>query len=348
MQPPAPPPATQNFSPPPRAPNPRANSPHPLENTRIPDLKPVPFSRRNLLTAGLCLCCLPTRLRADAPLSVQEVAPGIHIRRGLDEDASPTNNDAIANIGFIIGTDSVLVTDPGGCLADGARLRAAVRATTAKPIRYVLLSHIHPDHIFGAGAFAQDNPVFIGHQNLPASLASRGDFYQSHLNEILGPNRAGPLVHPTLTIASEQKIDLGNRPLTLTAHQPAHTSTDVSLFDHTTGTLLPADLLFVGRIPSLDGSLNGWLAQLPTLTAQKPARAIPGHGPVSMDPQAAITPLTRYLSALRAETRAAIAAGHDITAATATVAQSERPNWKLFDDYNARNVTEAYKELEWE
>ena len=128
----------------------------------------------------------------------------------------------------------------------------------------------------------------------------------------------------------------------------AHTSTDVSLFDHATGTLLPADLLFVRRIPSLDGSLTGWIAQLPTLAALRPARAVPGHGPITVDfPQAAAA-LTRYLTALRDQTRAAIKAGQDIENATSTIGQSERPNWALFDDYNPRNATEAYKELEWE
>ena len=127
-----------------------------------------------------------------AETEYQEVAAGIHVRRGVDEDATAVNRDAIANIGFIVGDDPVLVTDPGGSLADGQALRAAIGATTAKPVRYVLLSHIHPDHIFGAGAFLADHPHFVGHANLRAALAARGEFYQSHLNAILGPGRAGP------------------------------------------------------------------------------------------------------------------------------------------------------------
>jgi quinoprotein relay system zinc metallohydrolase 2 len=301
-----------------------------------------------MLAAGLGLCCLPTRLRADAPAAWQEVAPGLHIRRGLDADATAANRDAIANTGFIVGRDSVLVTDPGGSRADGERLRAAIRAVTVKPISHVLLSHIHPDHILGAGAFLADAPVFIGHANLPQALAARGPFYQRHYAEILGPGQAGPLVQPTLTVATTHGIDLGDRALTFTAHPPAHTSTDMSLFDHATGTLLPADLLFVGRIPSLDGSLRGWIAELAVLAAPRPARAVPGHGPVSTDFAAGAAPLLHYLVTLRDETRAAIAANRGVQAATSTVAQSERTRWALFDDYNARNVTEAYKELEWE
>jgi quinoprotein relay system zinc metallohydrolase 2 len=306
------------------------------------------LSRRQTLAAGFCLCCQPGRLRADTPAAFKEVAQDIYIRRGIDQNATASNQDAIANIGFIVGDDAVLVTDAGGSLADGRALRRAIHAATAKPVRYVLLSHIHPDHIFGAGAFLEDHPTFIGHHGLRESLAARGGFYQSHLNEILGPGRAGPIVRPTLPVNDALELDLGHRRLTMRAHAPAHTSTDVSLLDHKTGTLLPADLLFVRRSPSLDGSLNGWIAQLPALAALRPARAVPGHGPVTVDFPRAAADLSRYLTALRDETRAAIKAGRDIQAATATIGQSERANWLLFDDYNPRNAIEAYKELEWE
>ncbi len=305
------------------------------------------LSRRQSLAGTLCLCCPPPDPPA-GPLRFQEVATGIHIRRGLDEDATTANQDAIANIGFIVGATSVLVTDPGGSLADGQMLRTAISATTTKPVRHVLLSHVHPDHIFGAGAFAPDNPQFIGHSNLRQALASRGPFYQSRLDDILGPGKSGPLIEPTLAVNGQLQLDIGDRLLTLSAHPPAHTSSDVSLFDHATGTLLPADLLFVCRAPSLDGSLNGWLEQLSSLAATRSARAIPGHGPVTVELSLAVADLARYLTALRDETRSLIAANRGIAAATASVARSERHNWTLFDDYNPRNVTEAYRELEWE
>ena len=314
----------------------------------ILEAKRQPLLRRQVLTGAFCLCCAPRRLRAGTADVFQEIATGIHVRRGVDEDASRINQDAIANSGFIVGSTSVLVTDPGGSLADGMLLRAAIAATTAKPVSHVLLSHVHPDHVFGAGAFIPDRPAFIGHATLGAALAARGEFYQSHLNDILGPGKAGPLVEPTLPVTGQLEIDLGERRLTLRAHLPAHTVTDVSLFDHATGTLFPGDLLFVGRIPSLDGSLRGWLEQLALLTTVHSARSVPGHGPVAVEFASAAADMARYLTALRDETRASIAAGEDIAAATASVAQSEHGRWFLFNDYNPRNVIEAYKELEWE
>jgi quinoprotein relay system zinc metallohydrolase 2 len=307
-------------------------------------------TRRAALMAGfggLCLCCLPSQLRADA-LAIAEVASGIFMRRGIDEDASAQNLDAIANIGFIVGADSVLVTDSGGSLADGEWLRRQIKAKTDKPIRYVVISHVHPDHAFGAGAFVADKPEFIGHAKLPRALDERASFYQKKLGELIGADKVGPIIKPTRLVAQSDSIDLGKRTIRFTAHAPAHTGCDLSMVDQQTGVLLTADLLFVKRVPSLDGSLLGWLKALDQLQAMNATKAIPGHGPTVVDFAAAAGALRTYLVALRDGVRAEIKAGGSIDKAIKTVAQSERPNWLLFDDYNARNVTEAYKELEWE
>jgi quinoprotein relay system zinc metallohydrolase 2 len=303
------------------------------------------LSRRSALSSGLCLCCLPTQA---AQTQLQQVAPGLHIRRGLTADATPTNADAIANIGFIIGRDAVAVIDPGGSLSDGLSLRRAITQTTQKPIRYVILSHVHPDHIFGAAAFHQDHPVFVGHAKLPEALSARGAYYQSALEAVLGKGQAGPIVIPTLLIQAPQNLDLGNRVLTLHPHPPAHTSCDLSVLDHQTQTLLTGDLLFVDRVPALDGSLSGWLAELTALETSGATTAVPGHGPAIVAwPQSAAN-IRRYLTVLQHDTRQAVAAAVPIQQATLQVAASERDKWQLFDDYNPRNVIEAYRQIEWE
>ena len=310
--------------------------------------QPARRSRREVIAGGLCLCCLPSLGRAADAFRLDEVASGVFIRSGVHEDATSQNNDAIANIGFIVGRDGVLVTDSGGSLADGLWLRNEIRQRTGKPIRHVVLTHVHPDHCFGAGAFIQDKPAFVGHPNLAAALDGRGEYYRQRLADILGAERAGDVVYPTQAVTTGAEIDLGDRVLRFTAHGVAHTNCDLSMIDSRTGLLFPADLLFVTRVPSLDGSLLGWLKEAGSLSAAGSTRAVPGHGPTIVDLGPALQDLTRYLSALRDETRAAIAAGKTIADALASVARSERGRWALFDDYNPRNVTEAYKELEWE
>ena len=310
------------------------------------------ISRRQALIGGLCLCCAPALGRdtrnANAKLVTEEIAPGIHIRRGLHETATAENLDSIANIGFVIGRDKVAVMDAGGSLKDGQRLRARIREVTALPIGYVLMSHVHPDHIFGASAFLEDKPEFVGHAALPNALAQRGEYYRARLEDVLGEGEAGEIVQPTLLVEKQVRLDLGARALELTAHPIAHTDNDLSALDVKTRTLFPSDLLFVQRVPSLDGSLKGWLNELRQLSSQSVARAVPGHGPISVDFQDAATKLQTYLEALLRDTRQAIASGQDIDTAPDSVALSERHKWSLFEEYHGHNVTQAFKELEWE
>jgi len=304
-------------------------------------------NRREILLGGLCLCCLPSKSSAQNFI-IEEVAPSVFMRRGADEEASAQNFDAIANIGFIIGEKAVLVTETGGSLADGIWLRKKIREKTDKPIAYVVLSHVHPDHVFGAGAFLEDAPIFIGHAKLHDALASRGEFYRQRLIGLLGEANVGPVVLPTQIVTTRDEIDLGARPIMLRAHGPAHTKTDLSLFDRNSGLFLPADLLFVDRIPALDGSLTGWIAELKAFQLENIGKAVPGHGPLKVDFNSAAGALLAYLEILRDGVRAEIDQNGSIERAMAKVGLSERENWKLFDDYNQRNVAEAFRELEWQ
>ena len=284
-----------------------------------------------------------------AALPVTEIASGIYVHNGVHEEASAANEDAIANIGFIIGDEAVAIIDPGGSFVEGSALRAAIRAHTDQPIRYVILTHVHPDHILGAAAFRDDHPDFIGHAKLPGALVQRGDYYLRRLHSALGDEANGTeVVPPTVLVSDKLDLDLGHRRLALRAHGPAHTDNDLTIFDQTTRTFWVADLLFVDRIPVIDGSLIGWLKQLDELTAIPADRAVPGHGPVSVAWPAAAEPERRYLAAVAHDTRAAIKAGIGIANAYRQVANSERGKWLLFDEYHPRNVTASYKELEWE
>ncbi len=305
-------------------------------------------TRREALFGGFCLCCLPTLGRSAEGFALDEVGPGIFIRRGPDAEATPENNDAIANIGFIVGRDSVLVTESGGSRADGAWLRGEIRKRTEKPISHVVLTHVHPDHCFGASAFAEDKPVFIGHHVLRSALDSRGAYYRKRLEDILGADKAGSVVYPTLDVKDGAEVDIGGRKLVFTAHGTAHTNCDLSMRDSESGLLFPADLLSVGRIPSLDGNLAGWLREIERLKSFGATHAVPGHGPTRVELAPSLASLSRYLTALRDQTRKAVSSDVSIETATRTVAQDERGNWALFDTYNPRNVTQAYKELEWE
>lgn len=285
---------------------------------------------------------------AAAPFAMVQVAPGDYVRPGVCAEATAANADGIANIGFVVGGTAVAVIDPGGSLADGLRLRASIKAVTALPVRYVIMTHAHPDHVFGAGAFLADHPAFVGHARLPAALAARGEYDRKRLAAVLGEAATGTPVAPDLLVDGDRTLDLGGRTLLLRAVAPAHTDTDLAVLDRGSNVLWAGDLLFVGRVPALDGDLKGWLAALHGLEAVPARLAIPGHGPASVPWPAGAADETRYLALLLHDVRAAIAKGEDVDEAVTHAAQGERSAWALFDDYNGRNVTVAYKELQWE
>jgi glyoxylase-like metal-dependent hydrolase (beta-lactamase superfamily II) len=120
------------------------------------------------------------------------------------------------------------------------------------------------------------------------------------------------------------------------------------VLDETTGVLFSGDLVFLQHIPVLDGSLKGWLSILPRL-AQLPAKVVvPGHGRLVAPWPHALDDERRYLSILEQDTRREIAAGARLADAITSIASSEQHRWQLFDEYNQRNATTAFSELEWE
>lgn len=308
----------------------------------------VIIRRRQLCMLGAGLLT-PGAAPSDADF-LQSAGPGLYVHFGQVKLTTPANEGDIANLAAVIGNDAVAVIDTGGSVAVGHRLRSAIRSVTDKPIRYVINTHEHPDHTFGNAAFAGTGATFVGHHDLPRSLAERGAYYLKSYADQLGPAAIAEvrIIPPTLLVEDRMTLDLGGRKLELCAWLPAHSDCDLTIFDRSTATLLAGDLVFLQHIPVIDGSLRGWLAALQTLPTITAHRVLPGHGRRIAAWPGALLDEQRYLTTIERDTRREIAHGSPLAQAVDRIGQSERDRWQLFDDYNGRNATAAFSELEWE
>lgn len=288
--------------------------------------------------------------RPAARLAFTEIAPGVFVHRGAVAEPAPDNRGDVANIGFVVGAEAVAVIDAGGSRAIGEAVYLAIRAVTDKPIRHLILTHMHPDHVLGAEPLREAGALVTGHAGLDRALADRADSYLASFGGQIGqPGFAGSrIIGPDREIGSATVIDLGGRILDLVPRATAHSPNDLTVFDRVSGVLFAGDLVFDDHAPALDGSLRGWQAVLTAMRAESATAVVPGHGgPVLPWPEGAAA-LARYLDALATDTRAALDAGLPLSAAAAVIGQGEAAGWQLFDLFNPRNATVSYTEMEWD
>ena len=119
------------------------------------------------------------------PLDVKEIAEGVYVHYGKHENfyEKEDNIGDIANLGFIIGDQSIAVIDTGGSHQVGEALKLAIKKVSKKPIKYVINTHGHQDHIFGNSAFLSEEVTIYGHYNLRKFLQERGSQYVRQIVE---------------------------------------------------------------------------------------------------------------------------------------------------------------------
>jgi quinoprotein relay system zinc metallohydrolase 2 len=302
-----------------------------------------------LLCVALLGAVSPIAFAAADAFAVDAIAPGVFVHLGKPLALDAPGHDDIANIGFIVGARCVAVIDTGGSVRIGRALRAAIKRRTALPICYVINTHVHVDHVLGNVAFKPDAPSFIGHAALAAALARSRDFFLQHYaDDFDQPATPAQIIAPDRSVDMTLDLDLGGRHLSLRAWPKAHSDCDLTVFDEKTGTLWTGDLLFRERLPALDGSVKGWLAAIDELAGMQATAVVPGHGAITRDLAAALTPERRYLQVLVDDVRAELAQGNSLERAIVHAGAAEKSHWLLWDSTHPRNVARVYQELEWE
>lgn len=284
----------------------------------------------------------------EAFFSVEEIADGLYVHLGVPVTFEDPKHDDIANIGFIIGDKCIAVIDTGGSVNIAKQLKQSIKNVSNKPICYVINTHVHFDHVLGNIVFKDPGTEFVGHNNLPDLIETNREFFISEFKDDLGKfAKTENIIAPTILVKDTLELDLGNRIVKLTAYPSAHSDADLTVYDSKTNTLWLSDLLFIKRIPALDGSLKGWLAVMKKIEKGHYDILVPGHGPISKSMED-LKPQERYLNILLNQIRKKLAEGAFMEEIVDEVGKEEKLHWLLYEQHHKRNVTKAFSELEWE
>lgn len=255
-------------------------------------------SRRTML-AGLAAIAAPVRAQAlTYAIRPEPIGDGIWIVRGVDGPIERSNGGAIANLTIIATPVGTLLVDCGPSLRYGTALRAVAEALTGKPVVRVYVSHLHPDHVYGDGAF--DPKIVAATQAQIDDLRAEGAGFSDGMYRLLGDwMRGTELALPQHVLTGEME-DFGGRRIRLLP-LAGHSAADLALLDEASGTLIAGDLVFHDRAPSTpNADLAAWRASLDRLKVAGHRHVVPGHGPYDPTPMAAIDQTRDWLDWLGA------------------------------------------------
>ena len=256
-----------------------------------------------ILPAWLLAAALQAGAQApDTPVP-EAVAPGVWMVQGQSALGSPANRNFISNAGFVVTPDGVVVIDALGSPALAEELLAQIRRITPLPVRHVILTHYHADHIYGLQAFKAAGATVIAHRAAGEYLNSETAAQRLKASrEELFPwiDEKTRLVGADRWIDGPTTLTLGGVEFRLQPVGPSHTPEDLVVYLPSLRTLFAGDLVFRGRVPYVGQADSGhWISALDTLLGYDIALAIPGHGPASRSARADLELTRDYLVHLR-------------------------------------------------
>ncbi|MDX5364461.1 MAG: MBL fold metallo-hydrolase [Pseudazoarcus pumilus] len=301
------------------------------------------------LLATLCLLIAPAVHAID--MTPVQVAPHTWYVLGKAGMASAANEGFMSNAGFVVTDEGVVVLDALGTPVLGEQLIAEIGKITDKPIRVVVVSHYHADHYYGLQAFKERGIEIWAHQAGQAILES--DEAQARLQQ----RRADlfPFVdEKTVLTPADRWLDdggaqfsLGGVTLRVIYVGPTHSPDDVVLQVVEDEVVFAGDLLFRGRVPFVgNANTREWLKALEHLLEIDAKVLVPGHGPVSKNPQADLVMTRDYLRFLRTELGKAVEEMKSFDEAYAGIDWSAWEKLPAFREANRLNAYNVFIQME--
>jgi glyoxylase-like metal-dependent hydrolase (beta-lactamase superfamily II) len=301
--------------------------------------------------AGVLLMLLPAAVafaeaagvRPEIVLKAQQLTARSWFFQGDSGMASAQNKGYMSNAGFVVTDEGVVVFDALGTPALGEGMLAAIRNVTRKPIRRVIVSHYHADHVYGLQALKSAGAEIWAHrraeQYFNSGLAAeRLEQRKRDLFPWVDDNTR--VVAPDVWLEGDTDFRLGGVTFRILYSGGAHSPEDLLMFVVEERVLFAGDLLFAGRVPFVgNADSRGWLRAMEAIIPLKPSVVIPGHGPASRDVERDLVLTRDYLAYLRRAMGRAVA---DLESFDDAYAKTDWSQFRALPAFEPANRINAY------
>lgn len=285
---------------------------------------------------------------AEPKLDVREVAPGVHAVIGDLGGQSADNEGLNANLGFVIGSEAVLVINSGPSRRVGEALLNAVRHRTSLPVKWLVNVNGQSHYWWGNTVFAAEGATLLAHDEARGLMRAQQEMQRTALDNALGPLFAGSeAAVPEETTGERQVLDLGGRKVEILHLGPAHTPGDLALWIPDVGVVFAGDLVYTERLLAVlpVSSSAGWVEAFERLMTLEPRVIVPGHG-APTDAAGASRDTLDYLTHMRAAALEQFEAGLSPSEAARAIDQSAWAHLENFELLSPGNASRVFLEIE--
>ncbi len=287
------------------------------------------------------LACARPMIAADRDFILQQAGKGVWVA------IAPDSGRAGGNAGFIVGEDSIAVVDTFEH-EDAARdFLAEIRKISALPIRFVINTHYHLDHVSGNDVFANAGAVVLAHRNVRTWMQTEN--FRWWGDAIKPEDRARVLSLKLPDAVYDEGIDLflGKRTVQVRFLR-GHTGGDSIVRVPDAKITFCGDLLWTNHVPNLvDASTAPWIDTLNRLHDNYADFVfVPGHGEIASGPD--VITFRDYLVGLRKAIQELQGQGKTDDVLVGAILPTLRKNyggWGFFDDFARDNIRQTAQEL---
>jgi glyoxylase-like metal-dependent hydrolase (beta-lactamase superfamily II) len=278
---------------------------------------------------------------------LHELAPGVYAVLG----DTGRGVEGRPNAGFVVTPAGVIVIDALASPGEGRVLMRTIRTVTRAPVRYLVLTHHHPDHTFGAIVFKRAGARIIAHPDRRTLANIDGDDrLASDWTGVMGLEQMRGFAYadtPDIAVRHDTLLAVGGRRIQIIRPGPAHTAGDLMVWLPVDRVLFAGDVLVEDGVSMMvDGSSTAMLRALARIDSLNPRIAVPGHGRLAPQPARLVATTRCYVLALRDSMRRAVADGVRMGQALDRLPPVDRDRPVSLHSRLRRNAVRVYSEME--